>query len=370
MFSTLQKIVPCCIIAGLLTAGCEEKKIAEKKPDRFCLSDSMKRMITIDSARMGAIDEELHLSGEVSFDENKIVKVFPNSSGQVAEVKVTLGDKVQAGQLLAVVKSADVAGNYSDLSSAEADVKIAKRQLDNQESLFNSGLASQKEYEDAKLQYDKAAASRNKIQSLISINGGGNMQAGGVYYIKAPISGYIVEKKVNAGNFIRQDMTDNLFTISDLKDVWVWANVYEADISKVKEGYSALVTTLAYPDKKFPGKIDRVSNVLDPSNKVMRIRIRLQNPDLLLKPEMFTNVTISNIQDQQAICIPLSALVEENSQTYVVLYNNDCDLQVAQVEILQKTGEKAFMKSGIHPGQKLLTHNALLVYDEFTDNQK
>jgi cobalt-zinc-cadmium efflux system membrane fusion protein len=102
----------------------------------------------------------------------------------------------------------------------------------------------------------------------------------------------------------------------------------------------------------------------------MRIRIRLQNPDMLLKPEMFTNVTISNIEDQQAICIPLSALVEENSQTYVVLYNNDCDLQIAQVEVLQKTGEKAFMKSGIHAGQKLLTHNALLIYDEFTDNQK
>jgi len=196
------------------------------------------------------------------------------------------------------------------------------------------------------------------------------MQAGGMYIIKSPINGYIVEKKVNAGSFIRQDMADNMFTVSDLKDVWVWANVYEADIAKVKEGYSALVTTLAYPDKKFTGKIDKVSNVLDPNNKVLRIRIRLQNADLLLKPEMFTNVTISNIQDQQATCIPVTALVEENSNTYVVLYNNDCDLKVAQVEILKKTGEKAFIKSGVSPGQKLLTHNALLLYDEFTDNQK
>jgi len=370
MLSTLKKIITCCIITGLLATGCEEKKPVERKPDRFCLSDSMQRMITIDSAGTCSIDDELHLSGEVSFDENKIVKVFPNSSGQVSEVKVTLGDRVQAGQLLAVIKSADVAGNYNDLSSAEADAKIAKRQMDNQESLFKSGLASQKEYEEAKLQYDKAVSTRNKIQSLISINGGGNMQAGGIYYIKAPISGYIVEKKVNAGNFIRQDMTDNMFTISDLKDVWVWANVYEADISKVKEGYSALVTTLAYPDKKFAGKIDKVSNVLDPNNKVLRIRIRLQNPDLLLKPEMFTNVTISDIQDQQAVCIPVSALVEENSQDYVVLYNSNCDLKVAQVEILKKTGEKAFIKSGVVAGQKLLTHNALLIYDEFTDNQK
>jgi len=359
-----------CLALGLLIAGCEEKKPAEKKTGPFCLSDSMQRMVTIDSARICSIDDELHLSGEVSFDENKIVKVFPNSTGQVAEVKVTLGDKVAAGQVLAVIKSADVAGNYNDLASAEADVKIAKRQLDNEESLFKSGLASQKEYEEAKLQYEKSMSSRNKIQSLISINGGGNMQAGGQYIIKSPISGYIVEKKVNAGSFIRQDMNDNMFTISDLKDVWVWANVYEADISKVKEGYNALVTTLAYPDKKFNGKIDKVSNVLDPNNKVLRIRIRLSNADLLLKPEMFTNVTISNTTDQQAVCIPTTALVEENSQTFVVLYNNNCDLKVAQVEILKKTGEKAFIKSGVTAGQKLLTHNALLLYDEFTDNQK
>jgi len=95
-----------------------------------------------------------------------------------------------------------------------------------------------------------------------------------------------------------------------------------------------------------------------------------QNADLLLKPEMFTNVTISNTTDQQAVCIPTTALVEENSQTFVVLYNNNCDLKVAQVEILKKTGEKAFIKSGVASGQKLLTHNALLLYDEFTDNQK
>ena len=370
MLSALKQLVPCCLLAGLLSTGCEEKKPEEKKPTTFCLSDTIKRTTTIDTARISSIDDELHLSGEVSFDENKIVKVFPNSTGQVSEVKVTLGDRVQAGQVLAVIKSADVAGNYNDLSSAEADVKIAQRQMDNAASLFKSGLASQKEFEEAKLQYDKAVASRNKIQSLITINGGGNMQAGGQYIIKSPINGYIVEKKVNAGGFIRQDMNDNLFTISDLKDVWVWANVYEADISKVKEGYSAVVTTLAYPDKKFSGKIDKVSNVLDPGNKVLRIRIRLQNADLLLKPEMFTNVTISNVQDQQAVCIPLTALVEENSETYVILYNNDCDLKVARVDIMKKTGDKAFLKSGVSAGQKLLTHNALLVYDEFTDNQK
>jgi cobalt-zinc-cadmium efflux system membrane fusion protein len=69
--------------------------------------------------------------------------------------------------------------------------------------------------------------------------------------------------------------------------MWVLANVFEADISKIKEGQAARVTTLAYPDKVFNGKIDKVSEVLDPSNKALRVRVKIDNPQMLLKPEMF-----------------------------------------------------------------------------------
>ena len=349
--------------------GCKPKVIAKEEKKQFCLSDTMQNMIKIDSVRYEPINDELHLSGEVAFDENKIVKVFPNSSGQVLEVKVSFGDKVTAGQVLAVMKSADVAGYYSDLMSAEADLKIAKRQMDNAESLYKNGISSQKEYEEAKGNYEKAEAVRNKIESLIKINGGGNTQPGGIYYIKAPISGYIVEKKVNAGNFIRMDMTDNMFTISDLKDVWIWANVFETDIAKVREGYAAKVTTLSYPDKIYSGVIDKISTVLDPTNKVLRVRVRLINPDLTLKPEMFANVIITNTENTKAISIPSSAIVEENGKTYVVAYNGNCDLKVMEVSIMKIVGDKTYLNNGIQPGQKLLTHNALMIYDEFTDNQ-
>ncbi|MEJ7684062.1 MAG: efflux RND transporter periplasmic adaptor subunit [Segetibacter sp.] len=89
-------------------------------------------------------------------------------------------------------------------------------------------------------------------------------------------------------------MGDNLFTISDLKDVWVMANVFEADIPKVKEGYAVKVTTLAYPDKVFYGRVDRVSEVLDPEDKALKVRVKLENQDMMLKPEMFTRVIVTN----------------------------------------------------------------------------
>src|SRR3954453_5682216 len=209
------------VVLVLLTSCYAKKKDVPKEAPSYKLSDTMAHMILIDSVQLCNVNEELQLSGEVSYDENKVIKIFPRSSGQVLQSPVSLGDKVEAGQVLAVIKSADVAGNYADVSSADADVAIAKRQMDNQESLYKSGIASEREYEEAKQDYQKALAERQKINAQIQINGGGGASANGTYTLIAPSSGYIVEKKVNQGDFIRPDMGDNLFTISDLKDVWV-----------------------------------------------------------------------------------------------------------------------------------------------------
>lgn len=356
------------LAGSMLLFSCSEKKLPtaeEKKP--YCLSDTMKNMITIDTVSMCRIEDEIQLSGEVSFDENKVIKIFPRSSGQVVESKVSFGDKVQAGQVLAVIKSADVAGNYEDMASADADIAIAKRQLDNAESLYKSGISAEKDYTEAQQNYQKALSAKRKIEALISINGGSGSKAGGTYTITSPISGYVVEKKINTGNFIRSDASDNIFTISDLKDVWVLANVFETDIPRVKEGLHVKVTTLAYPDNALDGTIEKSSDVLDPVSKAMKVRIRLSNPGLMLKPEMFARVIVTNELEGSSVCLPFKAIVEENGRDYVIVYNNDCDLRKQEVVITKTVGDKTYVSSGVKPGDKLVTKNALLLYNEFTE---
>lgn len=335
----------------------------EMKQEKFVLSDTMAKMIQLDTATTCSIDNTLTLSGQVSFNENNIIKVFPRSSGQVTESKVTLGDKVTKGQVLAIIRSADIAGNYADLSGADADISIAKREMDNQQSLYQNGIASEKDYNEAKQNYQKALAAKEKIQSSININSGARSSASGVYTLVSPIDGYIVEKKVNAGDFIRSDMSDNLFTISDLKNVWVWANVFEGDIARVHEGEDVQVTTLAFPDKIYNGKIDKISQVLDPDNRAMKIRISLNNADLSLKPEMFAKVTVSTQASQQALCIPFNSVLTDNGKNYIVAYYSKDSLKVKQVDLLQVTGSKAYINGDIKPGDKLVTKNQLLLYN-------
>lgn len=355
------------LAAAVVLASCDEPAPAAKEPAKFKLSDTMRSMIAIDSVRTCNIDDETDLSGEVSFDEDNVVKIFPRSSGQVIECNVSLGDKVTAGQVLAVIRSAEVAGNYADKTSADADIAIAKRQMDNEEALYKNGIASEKDYEEAKQDYEKALAAEQKITSLININGGSAAKPGGTYVLTAPISGYLVEKKINTGSFIRPDMGDNLFTISNLKDVWVWANVFETDIPKIKVGNNVLVTTLAYPDKIYSGKIDKISEVLDPSNKAMKVKIKLDNTDMLLKPQMFTRVEVLNEENQKATCIPASAVITLESKNYVIVYNADDDLKIQEIGILKTVGNKTYITSGLEPGQKVITKNQILLYNALSN---
>lgn len=356
------------LAAVTLLAACKQKTEQTTENKQVCVSDSMAKMITIDTVKTTTMKDELTLSGEVSFDDNNVVKVFPFASGQVLEVKVSLGDKVTKGQTLAVIRSADVAGNYTDLTSTGSDVAVAKRQLSQAEYLYKNGISSERDFEEAKENYNKAVAANRKVQQQIAINGGGSTSASGTLVVKAPESGYIVEKNIAQGSFIRQDNNGSLFTISNMKDVWIWANVFESDIAKVKQGYNAKVTTIAYPGKVFNGKVNEVSSVLDPDNKVMKIKIVLPNTDMLLKPEMFTNVVITNNENAQSVSVPAKAIVFSNSKNYVIVYNDKCDLQVREVTVIKTVDDVTYLSGGLKPGDRVISKNQLLFFNALTDD--
>ena len=362
------KILQFLIVSAIVFLSCTSRKnepVATNEP--LCISDSMANTIRIDTATTGNIDNELKLSGEIKFSDSRVVKLFPFSSGKVMSVKVSLGDKVVKGQVLAVIKSAEVAGNYSDLSTASNDVAIAKKQLDNAESLYKNGIASEREFIEAKETYQKTVTNAGKVREQININGNGHTSANGTYLVTAPMSGYVVEKKITEGGFIRNDNNDNMFTIGDIDEVWVWANVYESDISKVKEGYQARVTTLAYPDQEFIGVVDKVNQILDPETKVMKIRVRMKNTNHELKPEMFANIMIQNREGIQAVAVPFASLIAENGKNYVVVYRDKCNLKVQEVDILKTVGDKTYLRSGLTAGDKIISQNQILLFRALTE---
>ncbi len=327
--------------------------------DKYIMPDSLFRTIKIDTVAKCPLVNAITLTGQVAFNDDKVAKLYPMVSGTIQDIKVMLGDYVTAGQTLGVIRSSEMAGYSNDLVNAQTNLEVSKKNLDATQDMLSSGLASQKDLLSAQASYEQAKSELNRVNSVLKINGGSTQ---GDYVIKSPISGFIVEKFVTNDMAIRSDNGTNLFTICDLSNVWIMANVYESNITSVHLGDSVNVTTLSYPDHIFKGKIDKILNVLDPTNKVMKVRVVLPNPGYLLKPEMFASVTIDTKENQQAICIPSQALVFDNSQYYVLVYKSNSDIEIKPVRVINTVGNKTFISTGIDEGDFIIGSQALLIY--------
>ena len=342
-------------------AGCTSRSSTEqsKTSSRFCISDDLMSQITMDTVSYRPVIQEFNLIGKVTYDQDKVAKLYPMASGNVMEVRVSLGDYVKKGEVLAVVRSTEIAGVENDIVSARANLAVSEKNLAASEDMFKSGMISGKEYTAAVKENEKARSELKKGKTVLSIYGGSNSN----FIVKSPIAGYIVEKFVNPNMQIRPDNSSNLFTISDLKRVWILANVYETDISNIKVGEKVTVTTLSYPDKQFIGQIDKIYNVLDPDNKTMKVRIQLDNKENLLKPEMFANVIVNQINGVSMLAVPSNCVVFDRNKNWVIVYKGKCDVQARPVEIVKSTSKLTYIKSGVKSGEKVITTMQLLIYN-------
>ncbi|MVM40881.1 efflux RND transporter periplasmic adaptor subunit [Spirosoma sp. HMF3257] len=326
----------------------------------FMLSDTMMHRIRLDSAIIQPVRSELTLVGKVVADENRVIKVFPLVGGNVEDVKVELGDYVRKGQTLASIRSGEVADLERQAIQAQSDLLLAEKNMRVAQDLFETKLTSQREVVAAQKEVEKAQAEANRVKEVSQIYGIGKSS---MYTVKAPIDGYVIEKNINRDMQLRSDNADNLFTIGQISQVWVLANVNESDIGQVRTGMEASVQTLSYPDEYFSGKVDKIYTVLDPNTKAMTIRIRLNNQGLKLRPEMHSTVTLRYEDGGQLATVPSDAVIFDRSKQYVMVFRSPSDIETREVDILKSLGDRAYIKQGIKAGEKVISKNQLLVYN-------
>jgi cobalt-zinc-cadmium efflux system membrane fusion protein len=349
------------VAASVLIPSCgtQENKIPAEK-EKYTIPDSLMHTLSVDTVKTSQLMNAITLTGKVGFNEDNLIPVYSMVSGNIQDIKVLLGDYVHAGQVLAVVRSSEMAGFSNDLSNAQGNLRVAEKNLDKTKDLYRSGLASLTDSLNAEVAVQQAKSELNRVGRVLTINGGGTE---GAYIARAPISGFIVQKGATNNMSIRADNSTSLFTISDLKNVWVQANVYESNISLIHLGDNVDVTTLAYPGRVFKGKIDKVLNVLDPTSKVMKLRVVLPNPDYVLKPEMYASITVTNTENKRSLSVPSQALIFDNSQYYVLVYNSRSDVKITPVKVINTVGDRTFLAGGVSDGDKVISSQALLIYN-------
>jgi len=322
----------------------------------------------VDTVSLRNFEEELQFTGSVSFDQKKVDKVYPIVSGNVLDVKADLGAYVQKGQVLATVQSGDVSDFLKDQNTAKANFDIAKRNADNTEQLYKTKFSSENDLTNARKQLEIASSELERSTQVLKLYGGASTSKTPVFTVKAPESGYVVERNVNPEMQIRSDNSDPLFTISDLNDVWVLINIYESDIQAVKTGQQVNITTLAYPDKVFTGTIANISQVVDNDSKVLQARVVLPNPGGILKPDMFCTIKLHIEKPEKLLAVNPIAVIFSQDKYFVIKEVKKGEYKSVPVEILKNTSKYMYVKGALQHGDKIVTEGALMLFSELTDN--
>ena len=139
------------------------------------------------------------------------------------------------------------------------------------------------------------------------------------------------------------------------------ANVYETDISRIYKGMNVSVKTLAYPDQEFFGNISNINSVIDHEAKVLRVRIQIQNPEGLLKPDMFASIVLNHPINRKALAVNPKAVVFDNNLYYVIRLMGK-NLEKKEVKIISKISRYTFISGDLKPGDLVIAEGSLLVY--------
>lgn len=359
--------LPAFCTLALLLAGTSCRRAAHGQGDNAGLvSDATEALLATEPARLEPVGDEITLNATVSCDESRLGKVYVPCSGKVGGIKVQIGDHVERGQLLGVVHSTDAAEYQKQLSVATAALGVAERQYRMKADMHSSGMASDKEVEEALADLEAAKAERRRLAQVEGINGfAGKADA----TLRSPISGYIITKNIYNDSYIDDTNNDDpAFEIADISSVWVIGNVYESDIAKVSQGQKVYVTTASYPGKSYPGTIDRIYSVLDSESRTMKVRVCLSNPGALLKPGLFATIHVVLPSCSGALpSVPAAAVVFENGKQYVVVHTGRKQYRLQEIAVAKATATRTYIQSGVEPGQQVVSRNALLIYNALTN---
>jgi membrane fusion protein, heavy metal efflux system len=302
---------------------------------------------------------QLKVTGTVTPDISRNVPVISVATGRVIEIAARLGDKVQKGQLLLRVQSADVSSAFSDYQKAVADEQLTRTQMERAQLLYDKGAISLNDLQVAKDTDTKAKVDVKATAEKLRVLGNTNLeQPTGIVEIRAPASGVITDQQVTNASGVAGLGSPNPFTISDLTYVWILCDVYENDLSNVKLGENADIRLNAYPDKGFTGMISNVGPILDPNLRTAKVRLEVRNPGLM-RPGMFVTATFHGQKKEKRAAVPATAILHLHDRDWVYIPTKDKKFRRIEVkggEILP--GNTQEILSGLAPGDQVVS-NAL-----------
>ena len=322
----------------------------------------------------------LEVTGSVTPDESRVAHVRPLARGVVETIAVSLGSRVTKGQTLLTydnIELGQLVGEFlteqaalrqaqtdrevksTSLERAEALIKIeaiAQRELDVRRAEFKNGEAAvasaQARVSRVEEQLHRFGLSDADLKALAPEAQEAPHRAASHSTLRAPFSGVVTKFDVASGEVVEPDK--ELFTVADISTVWVLADVYEKDLSKITRDGTVAIKVDAYPARTFTGRITHVSDIIDPATRTARVRCVVENGDGALKLDMFAKVLLGTSEERDALAVPSDAVQQVDGQSVVFTQQTSTRFERHLVQIGRRSGDLVEILGGLDEGQKVV----------------
>ena len=298
------------------------------------------------------INDHIATTGNVAVDEAKLAYVQVRFTGYIQKVYAdSTYQYVRRGQPLFTIYSPDLVATEREYVLAEENQRQLARSADPEvardaASLVHAASARLAQWGIPNREIERLESS-GKVQQAIEID--------------SPATGYITEREALPNKYT--DPGTRLYTIADLSTIWVFAQVFQNDLGRIKVGDPATLTVDTYPDQTFSGRVDFIYPEIDMTTRTARVRLRFANPGLKLMPGMFVNVSLELPMGQHEV-IPASGVLQTGTRQIVFVDRGEGNLEPREVKLGAPVGDDYIVLEGLKAGERIVTSANFLIDSE------
>lgn len=364
-----------------------EKAQASTEPEHQHLDVTLEKQkawgIIIGQARKQNISSTISLPGIVTLNQNMTAQITSFVHGQIASLSTDLGKKVGKGQPLIIINSPEFAQAQADFLRARTNFLLSQKEFERAKRLLAEQAIEEKEYLRREAEHQKLTTEYGALGSKLHSFGITHTQiedlinkcteveaqdykceiADPHLSILSPVSGTVIFRDALKGEHIEPEKT--LFTVSNLQTLWAILDAYEKDIPFIREKSTVHIYATLYPKRHFHGKISYISDTIDEKLRTVKVRVEVENPEGLLKPNMYIQGILENeAGDDKLLAIPEEAIQNMDGEKVVFVPEKADVFAVKHIKIGNKIGNQRIILSGLQEGDRLVIKGAFTLKTE------
>ena len=343
----------------LAALGCSKAKHEESAAE--AVPDSVIHMpasalttgeVQVETLRLQPLADTLVVNGQIQPKPLNLAHVSTRTSGSIHSVQAVIGDHVSRGQVLATLYS-------SEFSAAEGDYVLAHERA---EAARGDGAEFRSIAQSARQRLELLGAGSEDLDRLDRTH-----EAIPYLPLRSPIAGVVTEVQAGAGRQVPAG-TD-LFGVVNLREVWAVVDAYERDMSRLRVGQPARLTTTAFPDLVFSGRIASLEGSLKEATRTLDVRLEVSNPELRLRPGMFVSARISTGTTRSALVVDEGAIQAQGDSKVVYVALTDSTFTARAVGVSSLGSNRAEIVTGLRPGERIAMRGGFLLKSQASKSQ-